>query len=49
MLVWGITAWRRHHRQMRDTLRGAPDSTRVYVLKSPRRVRYLLANARTTG
>jgi len=44
MLVWGITSWRRHHRTVREALHEAPAHTRVYVLKTPGQVRYLLDN-----
>lgn len=45
MLWWGIHAWKPHHRNLRAALTGADVSARVYVLKSPGQVRFLLANA----
>lgn len=45
MLVWGITSWRRHQRTMHaDLIAGRPPA-RVYVLRRPGQVRYLLENA----
>jgi adenylate kinase family enzyme len=49
MLIWGITAWRQHHRKMHEALvTGRPRAT-VYLLRTPGQVRYLLENAVLEG
>lgn len=49
MLLWGITAWRPHHRNVRAALTEPGLRARAYVLKTPGQVRYLLENARIAG
>jgi adenylate kinase family enzyme len=46
MLLWGITAWKLHHRNLRAALAAPGLSARVYVLKTPGQARYLTENAR---
>jgi adenylate kinase family enzyme len=45
MLIWGIAAWRSHRRSLRETLVTNRPQARVYVLRAPRQVGYLLENA----
>jgi adenylate kinase family enzyme len=45
MLWWGIHAWKPHHQRMPVVIAGANRSARVYRLRTPGQVRYLLANA----
>jgi adenylate kinase family enzyme len=42
MLLWGVSAWRRHHSQVRAALLEARGTKPIYVLRNPRQVRYLL-------
>lgn len=42
MLLWGITAWKPHHRKAREILHERPLRTKLVVLKSPREVRRYL-------
>lgn len=46
MLLWGVTAWRGHRRQMTISLAAAPPSVRVVVLRTPRAVRRFTVTAR---
>lgn len=46
MLLWGITAWRAHHRNVRAALTAPGISARVYVLSTPGQVRYLTWHVR---
>jgi adenylate kinase family enzyme len=46
MLLWGITAWRPHHRSLRSALTAPGLSARVYVLKTAGQVRYLAQHVR---
>jgi len=45
MLVWGIKSWRPHRRSLIESLYTDPPAARVYRLRTPGQVRYLLANA----
>jgi adenylate kinase family enzyme len=45
MLIWGITAWRLHHRSLAATLVDGTPTARVYILRTPGQVRYLRENA----
>lgn len=45
MLVWGIKSWRPHRRSLIESLYTHPPAARVYHLRTPGQVRYLLANA----
>lgn len=45
MLIWGITAWRSHRRSLREALVTNRPPARVYVLRTPGQVSYLLQNA----
>lgn len=45
MLWWGIHAWRPHHERMGRALSGGGFTARVYRLRTPGQVRYLLENA----
>lgn len=49
MLLWGITAWRRHHQSVMGSLRAMPRHGRVYVLRNRRQVEYLVENAMPAG
>ena len=46
MLLWGITAWGRHRRNMRSALNALGLIARVYVLRTPGQVRYLAQHVR---
>lgn len=46
MLIWGITAWRRHRRSLYEALVTNRPKARVYVLRTPGQVDYLLQHAR---
>lgn len=46
MLLWGISAWRRSRRSLWQSLRAECPAARVYQLRTPGQVRYLLENAR---
>ena len=45
MLWWGIHAWKPHHRGMALALKPGAHSARVYLLRTPGQVRYLLEHA----
>jgi adenylate kinase family enzyme len=45
ILLWGITAWRPSREKIGRWLRTEPHHARVYILRTPGQVRYLLANA----
>lgn len=45
MLIWGVTAWRKHHQSMTESLVTNRPTATVYRLRTPGQVRYLLENA----
>ena len=45
MFIWGISAWRKHHRRMRSMLRDRDPNVRLFVLKSPAEVEQFLQRA----
>ena len=45
MLVWGVKAWRNHHRSMTESLITNRPAARVYRLRTSGQVRFLLQNA----
>lgn len=45
MLVWGVTSWRRSRRSLFQSLLTDRPAARVYHLRTPGQVRYLLAHA----
>jgi glyoxylase-like metal-dependent hydrolase (beta-lactamase superfamily II) len=45
MLVWGVVAWSRHHRQVHKSLVDGQHAAQLYRLRTPGQVRYLLENA----
>ena len=45
MLWWGIHAWRPHMKKIGHALAANDRTARVYILRTPGQVRYLLANA----
>ena len=45
ILLWGITAWKPAREKINRWLRTEPHHARVYILRTPGQVRYLLANA----
>lgn len=49
MLIWGVTSWRRHHRNLHATLVEKPPTARVYILRTPGQVRYLREHALAAG
>ena len=45
MLWWGIHAWNAHHKKMHQTLSAGGFNARVYRLRTPRQVNYLVEHA----
>lgn len=45
MLLWGVTSWRRTRKSLGESLVTERPPARVYHLRTPGQVRYLLANA----
>jgi hypothetical protein len=44
MLIWGIKSWKAHRASMIDSLYTNPPNAKVYRLRTPGQVEYLLAN-----
>lgn len=49
MLVWGIKSWQPHRRSLIESLYTDQPAARVYHLRTPGQVRYLLANAQAAA
>ena len=45
MLWWGIHAWNTHHKRMGEVLADPTVTARIYRLRTPGQIRYLLENA----
>jgi len=45
MLWWGVHAWNKHHANVGETLSDPAVTARIYRLRTPGQVRYLLENS----